>query len=64
MEPIRRTKYHRPGIVPFLFVNTCNARFQLDRSKLGIVSMQNSPPDGVGHSHWDGICVVFLRPQQ
>jgi phospholipid/cholesterol/gamma-HCH transport system substrate-binding protein len=35
--------------------------FQLDRSDLGIVSMRNSPASGVGHSHWDGICMVFLR---
>ncbi len=36
-------------------------QFQLDQSDLGIVSMRHSPPNGVGHSHWDGICVVFLR---
>jgi phospholipid/cholesterol/gamma-HCH transport system substrate-binding protein len=36
-------------------------KFHLDRSDLGIVSMRNSPPDRVGRSHWDGICVVFLR---
>jgi phospholipid/cholesterol/gamma-HCH transport system substrate-binding protein len=35
--------------------------FQLDQSKLGIVSMSSSPPLGVGHSHWDGICMVFLK---
>ncbi len=35
--------------------------FHHDRSDLGIVSLRNSPPDGVGHSHWDGICMVFLR---
>jgi phospholipid/cholesterol/gamma-HCH transport system substrate-binding protein len=39
-------------------------QFQLDQNKLGIVSMRNSPPAGVGHSHWDGICVVFLRRQE
>jgi len=38
-------------------------QFQLNRSNLGIVSLSNSPPKGVGHSHWDGICVVFLRRQ-
>ncbi len=36
-------------------------QFHLDQSDLGIVSMRHSPPNGVGHSHWDGICVVFLR---
>jgi hypothetical protein len=36
-------------------------QFHLDRSDVGIVFMRNSPPDGVGHSHWDGICMVFLR---
>ena len=39
-------------------------RFQLDPSKIGIVSMRDSPPDGVSHSRWDGICVVFLRRQE
>jgi len=38
--------------------------FQLDQSKLGIVSMSSSPPLGVGHSHWDGICMVFLKQQK
>ena len=36
-------------------------QFQLDQSDLGTVSMRHSPPNGVGRSHWDGICVVFLR---
>ncbi len=36
-------------------------RYQLDRSNVGTVSMRNSPPSGVGHSQWDGICVVFVR---
>ena len=36
-------------------------QFQLDQSDLGTVSMRHSPPNGVGHSNWDGICVVFLR---
>ena len=39
-------------------------RFHLDQSDLGIVSMRNSPPDGLGHSQWDGICVVFVRRHQ
>jgi phospholipid/cholesterol/gamma-HCH transport system substrate-binding protein len=39
-------------------------RFQLDPSKVGIVSMRNSPPEGVGHSRWDGVCVVFLKRQE
>ncbi len=39
-------------------------RFQLDPSKVGVVSMRNSPPEGVGRSHWNGICVVFLKRQE
>jgi phospholipid/cholesterol/gamma-HCH transport system substrate-binding protein len=39
-------------------------RYQLDPNKLGIVAMRNSPPKGVGHSHWDGVCVVVLRPHK
>ena len=40
------------------------SRFQLYPSNLGIVPMEGSPPNGLGHSEWDGICLVFLRPQQ
>jgi len=40
------------------------SRFQLYPSNLGIVPLKSSPPNGVGHSEWDGICLVFLRPQQ
>ncbi len=40
------------------------SRFQLYPSNLGIVPMKSSPPNGLGHSEWDGICLVFLRPQQ
>jgi phospholipid/cholesterol/gamma-HCH transport system substrate-binding protein len=39
-------------------------QLQMDQSKLGVVSLSNSPPNGVGHSHWDGICVVFLKRQE
>jgi phospholipid/cholesterol/gamma-HCH transport system substrate-binding protein len=38
--------------------------YQLDSNKLGAVSLSNSPPERVGHSHWDGICVVFLKRSQ
>jgi phospholipid/cholesterol/gamma-HCH transport system substrate-binding protein len=40
------------------------SQYQLDPNKLGIVALTNSPPDGVGHSHWDGICVVVLNPHK
>jgi len=39
-------------------------RFQLDPNKLGFVAMKDSPPAGVGHSHWDGVCVVVLKPHK
>src|SRR5581483_4695842 len=34
------------------------AHFQLDSNNLGIVSMKSSPPDGMGRTTWDGICIV------
>jgi phospholipid/cholesterol/gamma-HCH transport system substrate-binding protein len=37
-------------------------RYQLDPNKLGVVALRNSPPKGVGRSHWDGVSVVVLRP--
>jgi phospholipid/cholesterol/gamma-HCH transport system substrate-binding protein len=40
------------------------SRFQLGQNTVGVVSMKNSPPDGVGHPHWDGICIVFLSRRQ
>src|SRR5260370_14068003 len=39
-------------------------QYQVDPNKLGIVAMRNSPPKGVGHYHWDGVCVVVLRPHK
>jgi phospholipid/cholesterol/gamma-HCH transport system substrate-binding protein len=33
--------------------------FHLDSGNLGIVSMKNLPPVGVGHPIWDGICIVI-----
>jgi phospholipid/cholesterol/gamma-HCH transport system substrate-binding protein len=37
------------------------AHYQLDLTKVGVVSMRNSPPPGVGHPVWDGICLVIVR---
>jgi phospholipid/cholesterol/gamma-HCH transport system substrate-binding protein len=37
------------------------SHYQLDPRNLGIVSMKKLPPDGVGHSTWDGICMVILK---
>jgi phospholipid/cholesterol/gamma-HCH transport system substrate-binding protein len=35
--------------------------FQLDSGHLGAVPLKNLPPNGVGHSDWDGICIVVFR---
>lgn len=35
--------------------------FRLDGTNLGSVSMNNSPPEGVGHSPWDGVCIVIVQ---
>jgi phospholipid/cholesterol/gamma-HCH transport system substrate-binding protein len=37
------------------------AHFQLDSSNMGIVPMKSSPPNGIGRTTWDGICIVVLR---
>jgi phospholipid/cholesterol/gamma-HCH transport system substrate-binding protein len=37
------------------------AHFQLDSSNLGIVPMKTSPPNGIGPTTWDGICIVVLK---
>ena len=37
------------------------SRFQLDSGNLGIVPMKNSPPNGMNHTTWDGICIVVLK---
>jgi phospholipid/cholesterol/gamma-HCH transport system substrate-binding protein len=35
--------------------------FQIESNHIGAVPMRSLPPGGVGHSDWDGICVVVLR---
>jgi hypothetical protein len=40
------------------------SHFQLDGGNLGVVSMKNSPPVGLGHSDWDGVCLVVLQGRQ
>jgi phospholipid/cholesterol/gamma-HCH transport system substrate-binding protein len=35
--------------------------FHIESENIGIVSMRNSPPTGLGHSSWDGICIVVPR---
>jgi len=37
------------------------SRFQLDSGNLGIVALKSAPPSGVGHTEWDGICIVVLK---
>jgi phospholipid/cholesterol/gamma-HCH transport system substrate-binding protein len=34
--------------------------FQLDMKNVGVVPMKNSPPNGLGHPTWDGVCLVVL----
>jgi phospholipid/cholesterol/gamma-HCH transport system substrate-binding protein len=58
-DPVSSSR-HRAILVRLYLQN----RFQLYPSNLGIVALQSSPPDGLVHSEWDGICLVFLRPQQ
>jgi phospholipid/cholesterol/gamma-HCH transport system substrate-binding protein len=36
-------------------------RLDVEPSNLGVVSMKNLPPAGVGHSTWDGVCLVALK---
>ncbi len=36
-------------------------RFHLENKDVGIVSLQDDPPPGVGHEHWDGVCILVLR---
>lgn len=35
--------------------------FDIESDNIGIVSMNNSPPAGLGHPTWDGICIVIPR---
>jgi phospholipid/cholesterol/gamma-HCH transport system substrate-binding protein len=41
--------------------NYLQNHFQLDASHLGVVAMKNSPPSGMDHPVWDGICVVIVE---
>jgi phospholipid/cholesterol/gamma-HCH transport system substrate-binding protein len=33
-------------------------QFHLDAKNVGVISLKDVPPSGLGHNHWDGICVV------
>jgi|GEM_PF-370518 len=35
--------------------------FQLDTGDLGVVPLKNTPPIGVEHTAWDGVCIVLLK---
>ncbi len=35
--------------------------FHVDSDNIGIVSMKHSPPSGLGHATWDGVCIVIPR---
>lgn len=35
--------------------------FQMEQRDLGVVSMKNLPPAGVGRPTWDGVCIVMLN---
>lgn len=37
--------------------------FQLDASHLGVVDLKNTPPAGLDHATWDGVCVVIFKPK-
>jgi|SRR5208282_5944674 len=34
--------------------------FELDAASLGVVSMKNSPPEALGHTSWNGVCIVVV----
>jgi phospholipid/cholesterol/gamma-HCH transport system substrate-binding protein len=40
----------------YLFIH-----YALDLTKVGIVSMNNSPPPSSGHATWDGVCLVIVQ---
>jgi phospholipid/cholesterol/gamma-HCH transport system substrate-binding protein len=33
-------------------------RFHLDTKNVGVISLRDVPPSGLGHNQWDGICMV------
>jgi phospholipid/cholesterol/gamma-HCH transport system substrate-binding protein len=37
------------------------AHFALDPRNIGAVAMMDTPPTGLDHTTWDGICIVVLR---
>jgi phospholipid/cholesterol/gamma-HCH transport system substrate-binding protein len=40
----------------YLFIH-----YALDLTKVGIVSMKDSPPPGFGHASWNGVCLVIVQ---
>ena len=35
------------------------ARFPFETQNLGIIPLNSTPPDGIGHDNWDGVCILI-----
>jgi len=44
--------------------NYLQNHFQLDASHLGVVALRDSPPAGLDHPTWDGVCVVIVTAKR
>ncbi len=55
-EQVRRSRSRAILVRQYL-----QSHFQLDSNNIGIVPMRSSPPQGIAHTTWDGVCIVLLK---
>ncbi len=41
--------------------NYLQSRFNLDTNRVGMVALENRPPEGSSHTNWNGVVIVLLK---
>jgi phospholipid/cholesterol/gamma-HCH transport system substrate-binding protein len=41
--------------------NYLQSRFSLDINRVGVVALENRPPEGLSHTSWNGVVIVLLK---
>jgi len=41
--------------------NYLQSRFSLNINRVGVVALENRPPEGLSHTSWNGVVIVLLK---
>ncbi len=41
--------------------NYLQSRFNLDTNRVGMLALENRPPEGSSHTNWNGVVIVLLK---